>query len=135
MQTCVSNAFKILTTTLHMLTLICMAKKVLLIDDFDQTTTEGVETIQFAVGNKAYQIDLSEQNRKKLDKALAPFVEKATPVSTRSAGVKRQTVPTKEIREWAKQQNEKVSGLVKSDRGVLPKPVVEAYNEAHGTKY
>lgn len=127
--------FKILTLIGFLLTVLFMAKKTLLIDDFDETTTEGVETIQFAVGNNTYQIDLNEQNRKKLDKALAPFVEKATPVRNRGTGAKRPSVPAKEIREWAKQQSEQVSGLLKSDRGALPKPVISAYNEAHGTKY
>ncbi|WP_022873818.1 histone-like nucleoid-structuring protein Lsr2 [Nesterenkonia alba] len=111
-----------------------MAKQTLLIDDMDGST-ENVETIQFAVGNQAYSIDLNEKNRDKLDKALAPFVEKATPVSARGANVRRQAVPAKQIREWAKAQPEEISSLIKSDRGAVPKKAIEAYNAEFGTKY
>lgn len=111
-----------------------MATQTLLIDDLDGST-EGVETVQFAVGNNAYSIDLNEKNREKLDKALAPFVEKSARVSTRGSGMKRQSVPAREIREWAKTQDSNISGLLTSDRGPLPKALLSVYNDIHGTKY
>lgn len=109
-----------------------MATRTVLIDDLDSSITEGVEAVKFSLNNRSYTIDLGEANRQKLEEALAPFIEKAV---SGNAPTKRAAVPAKEIRAWAKQQPAKISDLVKSDRGAVPKAVVAAYNEANGTKY
>lgn len=52
-----------------------MAQKVTFVDDLDQS--EGAETIRFAYKGQAYEIDLGEKNRDKLEKALKPFIDAA----------------------------------------------------------
>lgn len=109
-----------------------MATRTVLIDDLDSSVTDGVEAVKFSYGNRSFTIDLGEANRKRLEDALAPFIDAAV---SGNAPTKRAAVPAKEIRAWAKEQPEKISSLVKSDRGAVPKAVVAAYNEANGTKY
>ena len=110
-----------------------MGTRSTLFDDIDNNITEGVKTVTFALNGKSYSIDLGEENRSALEQALAPFIKKAS-ASGKSAS-KRPAVPAREIREWAKAQPEKISSLIKSDRGAVPKAVIAAYNEVHGTKY
>ena len=45
------------------------------VDDLDGS--EAVGTVTFSLGNRAYEIDLSDENTDKLHEALAPFVEHA----------------------------------------------------------
>jgi hypothetical protein len=114
-----------------------MAKQeiVTFIDDLDGTAAQG--TVTFALENRAYEIDLSDENTDKLHDALAPFIEHARKAS-RSAGA-AQAAPTRKggrtvadreqtqaIRTWARENGRQVS-----DRGRIPKPVVEAYNAVH----
>jgi hypothetical protein len=108
-----------------------MAKQttVTLIDDLDGTTAD--EQVEFSVDGKAYEIDLSAANSKKLRDALAPFVGAAR----RTTGGRRGSVPgrgparpavdreqNQAIREWAQQQGMKIS-----ERGRIPASVLEAY--------
>jgi hypothetical protein len=51
-----------------------VAQKIIYADDIDGS--EGAETIRFAYKGQAYEIDLSPKNLEKLDKALAPYIEK-----------------------------------------------------------
>lgn len=89
-----------------------MATITKLIDDLDGSE-DGVETVRFALGGKAYELDLAPANRQRLDDALAPFIAAArmpgsayTKVArtyTRSAS----TAPKPDydqdaFREWAK---------------------------------
>ncbi|GGE71119.1 histone-like nucleoid-structuring protein Lsr2 [Nesterenkonia cremea] len=110
-----------------------MATKTILLDDMDKSIDEDVQSVQFSVGNRSYVIDLGAENRQKLEDALNPFIKHAS--ATGRTAAKRSAVPASDIRAWAKQQPEKISGLIKSDKGPLPKAVKEAYNKAHGTKY
>lgn len=109
-----------------------MATRTVLIDDLDSSITEDVQAVKFSLGNRSFVIDLGETNRAKLEEALAPFIKAA---SSGTTPTKRPAVPAKDIREWAKSQPEKISSLIKSDRGAVPKAVIAAYNEANGTKY
>ena len=106
------------------------------IDDLDGS--DAVGTVTFSLENRAYEIDLSDENTDKLHEALAPFIEHArkaggpggpggrartqrqTKVADKSDRSKRKD--TAAIREWARQHGHKVS-----DRGRIPKSVVEAY--------
>ncbi|PTT21722.1 hypothetical protein DBR36_03490 [Microbacterium sp. HMWF026] len=112
-----------------------MATRTVLIDDLDDSITDDVETITFSVGKHNYSVDLGADNREKFYNALDPFIKVAVSGNNPSSTLKREAVPAKEIRAWAKQQPEKISSLVKSDRGAVPKAVIAAYNEANGTKY
>lgn len=101
---------------------------VTLLDDIDGT--EADRTIQFGLDGTTYEIDLNETNAKKLETALAPFVEKATRVpGRRSTGQTRTTAGrsfSQNVRAWAKDQ-----GITVPDRGRVPNTVVEQYKAAH----
>jgi hypothetical protein len=105
------------------------------VDDLDGS--EAVGTVTFALESRAYEIDLSDENTDKLHEALAPFIEHARQIgrgSGRGRG-RRQPAPekhtrsnreqTQAIREWARQNGHQVS-----DRGRIPKSVIQAYQAA-----
>ena len=107
------------------------------IDDLDGSDAAG--TVTFSLDNRAYEIDLSDENTDKLHEALAPFIEHARKAGGRSGGRGRTrgqaavTDPparsnreeTRAIREWARQNGHQLS-----DRGRIPKSVIEAYQAA-----
>ena len=107
------------------------------IDDLDGS--DAVGTVSFALENRTYEIDLSDENTDKLHEALAPFIEAARAVAGRGAAgrARRRAQPTDDkpvrsnreettaIREWARQHGHKVN-----DRGRIPKAVIEAYQAA-----
>lgn len=112
-----------------------MATRTFKVDDLDTHITEDVETITFSVGKHNYRIDLGADNREKFYNALDPFIKVAVSGNNPTTALKREAVPAKEIRAWAKEQPAKIRDLIKSDRGAVPKAVIAAYNEANGTKY
>ena len=94
-----------------------------LIDDLDHREIEADgQTIRFAYQGIQYEIDLSEKNAKKLDKALAPFLAAARRVSTRAPQPKviASDVDTKAVRKWAE-----AHGIQVSARGRIPAHIVE----------
>jgi len=109
------------------------------IDDLDGSEASG--TVEFGLEGRSYEIDLSDENAKKLREALASFVDAARKSSGRSSGRGRgrsQSQPaaaekprassreeTAAIREWARANGHKVS-----DRGRISKSVIEAYQAA-----
>ncbi|WP_049557554.1 histone-like nucleoid-structuring protein Lsr2 [Nonomuraea sp. SBT364] len=113
-----------------------MAKRIIesFIDDIDGKEATG--TARFALDGLAYEIDLSDQNRQKLEKALAPFITKARPVRTprnpRRVRASSGNAPalsrekSAEIRQWAKSQNLEIN-----ERGRIPAGVVQKYEAAH----
>lgn len=107
------------------------------IDDLDGS--EAVGTVKFALENRAYEIDLSDANADKLHEALSPFIEHARKASAapkmtsrngNAAGGARPPRAGREqtaaIRTWARD-----NGHTVSDRGRIPKTVVDAYQAAH----
>ena len=96
----------------------------------DISGEDGAETYTFSLNGTQYSIDLSEKNAAKLEKALAPFVAKATKVGARrrssspSSNSGRKDLP--QVREWAKKQKIAVSG-----RGRISKDVLAQYDAAH----
>lgn len=121
-----------------------MAQRFVLVDDLDGET-EGAETIDFAYRGRTYEIDLAEANGKRLDEALAPFIEaarvrpgtapgagrlrrrpgQAAAPRTGSAKVRR-TAELADVRAWAKQAGRKVN-----DRGRVPEQILRDYDAAH----
>jgi hypothetical protein len=114
-----------------------MAKhtQVILIDDLDGG--EANETVTFAIDGLSYEIDLSDDNAKKLREALSAFVggaRRAESGSTRgrrrgsAGGAQRAMTREKsaEIRAWAKAHGHPVS-----ERGRIAASIVEAYDAAH----
>jgi hypothetical protein len=109
------------------------------IDDLDGSAATG--TFDFSLEGRNYQIDLSDENAAKLRDALAPFIDVARKAGGRSSRrpgrTQRQTAvaekparSTREdasaIREWAREHGHQVS-----DRGRIPKSVIEAYQAAN----
>ena len=117
-----------------------MAQKVevKVVDDLDGSEPAG--TVSFALDGRSYEIDLSDDNAARLRGSLASFVAAAR----RSSGAPRRrrdargstgvdSVPartgqenTTVIRSWARE-----NGHVVSERGRIPKAVVQAYQAAH----
>jgi len=87
------------------------------------------ETVRFAVGGTAYEIDLNNKNARAFRKQLAPFVEHARRAGRgqrrpRTSSSRRRSG---DIRAWAKGQ-----GIAVSGRGRIPASVVERYEAATG---
>lgn len=114
-----------------------MAKQVitLLTDDLDGS--EADRTVEFALDDVTYTIDLSEKNAGKLRKLLDPYIEAGTRVGRsgavtvqrggrRAAGgtVRSNRDQNKAIRDWAAE-----NGYDVSERGRIPANVVEAFNK------
>jgi Lsr2 len=108
--------------------------KVTLVDDVDGSN--AAETVSFSFEGKAYELDLSEKNAKKLRKALEPFVAAARrsgggrgrqrgSSGTSRAGADRER--TAAIRTWAREHGHQVA-----DRGRIPSSVIEAYEKQGG---
>jgi hypothetical protein len=96
-------------------------------DDLDGS--KGAETYSFAWQGTEYTIDLSTKNFKALDKLLGPYIEAGQRVPRRSSSNHRPTSSQRNIsaiREWAR-----VQGLEVSERGRIPKAIVEQYEAAH----
>ncbi|MCW2826674.1 MAG: hypothetical protein JWQ67_290 [Marmoricola sp.] len=98
-------------------------------DDLDGSA--NASEVRFAFKGTEYTIDLSSKNRKAFEKALRPYIEAGTRVSgrrpdtSRSARPKRagaSSVDLAAVRAWAKENGHQVS-----DRGRLPKAVLDAY--------
>ncbi|MBF4563303.1 Lsr2 family protein [Microbacterium sp. VKM Ac-2870] len=116
-----------------------MAQKVIveLVDDLDGTPIKDGKggTVSFALGKKSYDIDLSDTNLTKLEKALAPFIDAARPSSSApTAGARRSAsrsarkasgVDLAAVRDWAR-----ANGHTVSERGRVPAAVLEAYAAA-----
>jgi hypothetical protein len=92
------------------------------VDDIDGS--ENAETVRFAYGGAAYEIDLASKNRDALKAALSPFIEAA-----RSAGRGGRSSRAHSdddaaaIRTWAAQH-----GIEVSKRGRVPRTVREQYD-------
>ena len=109
------------------------------IDDLDGSEASG--TFDFSLDGRQYQIDLSDENAAKLRDALAPFIDAARKAGGRGSGrgrgrSQRQPVATEKparssrdetaaIRQWAREHGHQIS-----ERGRIPKSVMEAYRAA-----
>src|SRR4051812_17376379 len=99
-------------------------------DDIDGS--KNAETYRFEWQNTSYEIDLSAKNFKALDKALQPYIKAAAKVPMRSSSNGRRSSPSSSkrdysgVREWAKKEGYNIS-----DRGRVPRTVVEAYDAVH----
>ena len=98
-------------------------------DDLDGSA--NASEVRFAFEGTEYSIDLSSKNRKAFEKALRPYIEAGSKVTRRHSGTTRSARPKRSgdssvdlaaIRAWAKENGHQVS-----DRGRLPKSVLDAY--------
>jgi hypothetical protein len=98
-------------------------------DDLDGS--RNAQEVTFAYEGTQYTIDLSAKNKAAFERALKPYIEAATRVSTRS--LKRQTstrTATRrdlaKVRAWAREH-----GYTVSDRGRVSAEITKAYDAAH----
>lgn len=105
-------------------------REVRLVDDLDGSAAD--ETVGFSLDGVSYEIDLSSGNADKLRDALADYVGSAR----RAGGRRRSAAPrragraasseTAQIRAWAREEGHPIS-----ERGRIPRHIVEAYEAAH----
>jgi len=101
---------------------VAQQKHVIVTDDLDGA--EGARTYRFAWQDASYEIDLTDEHRDELLRALAPYIDAGRrlrggrrPSTARGAGEDQAAV-----RAWARE-----SGFEVSDRGRIPKKVLDAY--------
>jgi hypothetical protein len=102
-----------------------MARQEIITDDI--TGEPNAQQLYIALNSKAWTIDLAEGSRAKLDKALAPFLAKATPVkgsnAPKSAKAKSSSgYDVAELRAWAKKKK-----IALPSRGRISGAVIERY--------
>lgn len=109
-----------------------MAKRIVhqLIDDIDGTVLgdEG-ETVRFSLDGAAYEIDLSRDHAEALRASLAPYIRAGRRAGAAGSSRGKRSAHSPDaarIRAWAAQ-----NGYAVSERGRVPAPVVEAYNQAN----
>jgi hypothetical protein len=95
-----------------------MATRTVRVDDLDGS--EGANPVLFSVDGVSYSIDLSDKNRDKLVKALAPYVEAGR--RTTPARKSRGSSSLAEAKAWLKGQ-----GFDVKDRGPLTNEQREAW--------
>jgi hypothetical protein len=111
-----------------------MAKETITIVRDDLDGSENAKSYKFGWGDDQYEIDLSEENAKKLQDFLSPYIEKGAKVTARlprsGGSPASKSSSNKEelqkIRAWAQEQ-----GLNVSPRGRISGDVVEKYRAAH----
>ena len=107
-----------------------MARTVAVVMTDDLDGSSAAETVMFGFEGVTYEIDLSERNRAKLQRDLAPYVAAGRRVSrSRRRGSDRQSGPRVDraaVRAWAKD-----NGLKVSERGRISADVISRYEAAH----
>jgi hypothetical protein len=110
-----------------------MAKQttVTITDDLDGSS--NAKEVSFSLDGRTWTIDLSAKNRAALEKALKPYIAKATEQgraktrrkAARSSSRSKSRADLAAVREWAKNNGHQVS-----DRGRISTRVQEAYKAA-----
>jgi hypothetical protein len=112
-------------------------------DDLDGSADAQKCTFSFQGGE--YTIDLGKKNLAALEKALKPYIDAATKTTSGSKRTPKKSVAkfagarrsarttstgqdTQAIRDWAKTQ-----GMEVSDRGRIPRAVLDQYKQAHNS--
>jgi len=105
-----------------------MAKRTIvqLVDDTDGS--EAAETLTVGLEGVNYELDLSDENARKLREQLAPWLAAARRTGGRQAGKSKATsnnVDLKAVRAWAAS-----NGVEVSSRGRVPASVIQQYQAA-----
>lgn len=112
-----------------------MARHVQLIDDIDGSAAD--RTFKFAVDGVEYELDLSGDNIREFNQAIAGFVESARRAPARVGRPRKERSNVikvdggaagraAEVRSWAKD-----AGFSVSEKGKLSAEVWEAFNASH----
>ena len=101
-------------------------------DDLDGST--DAETVKFGLFGTTYEVDLNEENQKKLESALQPFLDVARKASGSSSSPRRASTARSTggsghdataVRAWAAH-----NGIDVPARGPIPGSVIEQYRAA-----
>lgn len=107
-----------------------MAKTVAVVISDDLDGSPNAETVAFGLDAGSYEIDLSEQNRTKLEQTIAPYIRAGRRVARSrgraSAGRQGRRTNLSDVRTWAKE-----NGLQVSERGRISTEVMQKYEAAH----
>ena len=115
-----------------------MAKKVVYMDDLEDGVEADAGTVSFAIDGTPYEIDLSQKNATKLRAFLGLYTAAArvaakggkrtthTPSEDKDTRSGYNSDQLKAIREWAGR-----NGFTLSDRGRVPKNVIQAFEAAN----
>ncbi len=115
-----------------------MAKRTQIITELsdDLDGSEGSQTIAFVWRGTSYEIDLSDKNAAKFEKAMSLYVDHARKAGERPAdrrtrgsragGAAAGGHDTAAIRSWAKEQ-----GVAVNERGRLSRELVAQFEAAH----
>ncbi|GAC66526.1 histone-like nucleoid-structuring protein Lsr2 [Gordonia soli] len=111
-----------------------MARKeiVQVIDDIDGKVLDEFETVKWSLDGKTYEFDTSSKHAQQFRDSLSKYVEVSRATSrspkrvTVTNGAGRSKDQTQAIRQWAQKNGHDVS-----DRGRIPRAVIEAFEEAH----
>ena len=85
--------------------------------------------VEFGFDGATFTVDLTDKNRKDLEKALTPYLQVATPVRKSSARTTRRgsgSGDAAKVRAWAKENGHPVP-----ERGRIPAGIREAYAAAN----
>lgn len=107
------------------------------VDEFDGVT--DAEVVEFSIDGSVYEIDLSAESKRQLLRDLERYINAGRRVAARgskksakksSGGSHKpaveQTINNDAIRDWARSVGKAVS-----DRGRIPRDVVDAFAAAH----
>lgn len=105
-----------------------MAQRVNIVLTDDLDGSDAVETVTFGLDGNTYEIDLSDDNARKLRDGLAEFVAAGRKIGGRTKGGRRRANSNNAtvIRAWAQEQ-----GMPVSARGRVPAEIRAAYEAAH----
>lgn len=107
-----------------------MAKKTLVTITDDIDGSEDAQTVTFGFGGRDCEIDLSEKNAAKLEKALKPYLEAGRKVSAAGRKPGRPAASSSfdltAVREWAA-----ANGIPVAARGRVAATVLEQYAAAN----
>jgi hypothetical protein len=107
-----------------------MAKSVTVVVSDDLDGSPNAQTLTFGFDGVTYEIDLSEHNRDKLAKLVAPYIEAGRRVGRgRRATTGRPPASRGDraaVRAWAKEH-----GITVSERGRISADVISQYEASH----
>lgn len=84
-----------------------------LVDDLDSKTVEGVQTVEFSVEGKRFEIDLGDKNKDRLARVLEPFMNAARPVDKNGKLVSRQVMREAPTKRTGKKAAKKSTGYAR----------------------
>lgn len=96
------------------------------VDDLSGKVLTDPETIRFGIDGSEYQLETSQESAQELRSLLLEYAKVSRKRTTRRSVAARAATPVADIRAWAVR-----NGWDISERGRVPKVIVDAYNEAH----